>query len=182
MQGPGGVRGAGAVVACVIAALSLVGLGAPSASAHDEFEIAGEVDGLYPGAETTLDALVTNPYPFAIQVISASATVGDASSACPASMLEVGDAQTTVEVPATSTGSVPLRVRMHASAPDACQGATWPLLFTATAVRTGVSGLPGTDVRDPERQAALALIGSLLLVAGFMLARRRRGHRSRPAR
>jgi LPXTG-motif cell wall-anchored protein len=174
MQGRGGVRRAGGVAASLIAAFALASLGAPPAHARDEFEIAGEVDGLYPGAETTLDAVVTNPYPFAIRIMSTSAMVLDAGAACPASMLEVGDAQATVDVPAGATGIVPLPVRMDMSAPDACQGATWPLMFTGTAVRTDVGGLPGTNVLDPERQAALALIGSVLLVGGLLVARRRR--------
>jgi hypothetical protein len=61
MRKPGGVGLPGDVVASLIAALVLVGLGAPSVHAQDGYEIAGEVDGLYPGAQTTLEARVANP-------------------------------------------------------------------------------------------------------------------------
>lgn len=170
----GGVRRPGGVAAGLIAALVLVGLGAPSAHAQDGYEIAGEVDGLYPGAEATLDARVTNPYPFAIRVIATGGTVLDASQACPASMIEIAASQATVEVPAGETATVQLHVRMSRNAPDACQGATWPLAFTGTAVETGTSSLPGTSVLGSDGQGVLALIGVALVAGGLTFAGRRR--------
>lgn len=177
MQEPGGARRASGVAASVLAALILVGVSASSAHAQDGFAIAGEVDGLFPGADVTLDAQVTNPHPFAILVIAASATVLDATAGCPASMLEIGASQATVEVPAGGTGVVPLEVRMSLGAPDACQGVTWPLEFSGTAIGSQTSELPGTSMFDPQRLPALVAVGAALL-AGALVA----GGRARPRR
>jgi hypothetical protein len=181
MREPGGVRHAGGVAACVIAALVLLGLSTPLVHAQDGFQIAGEVDGLYPGADATLEVRLTNPHPFAIRVISTTVTVLDAGSACPASMLEIGDLQSAVVVPPGGTGSVPLDVRMSAQASDACQGATWPLVFTGTAVGTPTTGLPGTSMLDPRSPATLLAIGAALLVVALIAGghdRRRRRTRA----
>lgn len=174
MQKPGGVRRTGGVGACLTAALVLVGLSAPSVHALDGFEIAGEIDGLYPGAEATLDARVSNPHPFGILVTSTTVTVLDASPACGASALEIGGLQAAFVVPPGGTGSVPLQVRMRLDAPDACQGATWPLAFVGTAIGTPTSGLPGTNMIDPHSPAALLAIGAALLTATLVAAWRTR--------
>jgi hypothetical protein len=150
---------------------------APSAHAQDGFSIAGEVDGLYPGANATLEARVTNPHPFVIRVISTSATVFDASPACPASMLEIGDSEAIVEVPPGGTGTVPLDVRMSRDAPDACQGATWPLEFTGIAVGTDTGGLPGTSMIEPHGPALLVAIGAAVMVGALIAAGRDRRRR-----
>jgi hypothetical protein len=165
----------------VIAALLLTGVSASSARAQDGFAISGEVDGLFPGADVTLDARVTNPHPFAIRVMSTSATVLDASEGCPASMLQVGDSQAPVEVPPGGTGIVPLDVRMSRNAPDACQGVTWPLRFTGTAIGTPTSGLPGTNMIDPRSLPALIAIGVALLSGALIAGSRARPRRSRRA-
>jgi hypothetical protein len=177
MQQPDGVRRAGGVATCVIAALVLVGLSAPSVRAQDGFEIAGEVDGLYPGADATLEARVSNPHPFAIRVISTTASALDASPACPASMIEIGDLTAAVVIPPGGSGSVPLDVRLSAGAPDDCQGATWPLEFTGTAVGTPTSGLPGTSMLDPRTPATLLAIGAVLLVGALIAGSRDRRRR-----
>lgn len=169
----------GSIAACVIAALVLVGLSAGSVHAEETFELSGEVDGLYPGADTTLDAVVTNPYRFAIRVISTTVTVLDASPACPASMLEIGDSREAVEVPPGGTRTVPLAVRMSLRAPDACQGATWPLEFSGTAVGTATTGLPETSMIDPRHPMVLAAIGAVVLI-GALIAGGRSGRLHRP--
>ena len=177
----GGISRAGGVAACVIAALVLVGLSASSVHAQDAFTIAGEVDGLYPGADTTLNARVSNPHPFAIRVISTTVTVLDASPACPASMLQIGDSQASVVVPPGGSGTVPLDVQMSRGAPDACQGATWPLEFTGTAAGTPTSGLPETSMLDPRGPVALVAMMAVLLVGVLIVGgreRRRRGRRA----
>ncbi len=88
--------------------------------------------------------------------------------------------------PARSTGTIPVGLQMAASAPDACQGATFPLTFTAYgspvaptpatttppggATTRGASGFAftGTDARP------LVLIGLGALGAGVVLLTRRR--------
>lgn len=167
------------LAATAVAALALVGWSIPSVHADDGFTVAGEIDGLYPGIVTTLDATVTNPYPFAIRVSSVAVVVGDAGSGCPASMLEVGGSAGSVEVAGSGTGIVPLEVRMRGSAPDACQGATWPLLFTAIGIGPPTSDLPGTSLIDPEQIPDLVALGvALALIGGTAFVRQ--GRRRRP--
>ena len=176
------IRLMGGVATSVVAALVLMGPAA--ASEHDEFRITGEIDGLYPGAEATLRARVTNPMPLTIRVTSVDVTVQDASPDCPARMLEVEGPRGTTDVPPGGTGTVPLDVRMDRSATDACQGVTWRLGFVATAVEVEeASGAPA----GPSGPGGLALTGGSLVlllvlaaslaVAGFLALRegRRRG-------
>lgn len=176
LRGPHRVRG---VAAWIVASLVLVGLSAPPVAAQDGYTIVGEVDGLFPGADTTLDARVTNPHPFTIRVVSTNVTVLDANPACPASMLEIGDSRATFDVPPGGTGTVPMAVRMSLGAPDACQGATWPLEFTGTAVGTPTSGMPGTSMIVAGGTAAMAIIGAALVAGALIAAGRRRSHRPR---
>lgn len=164
--------------ATAIAALTFVAWSVPSAHADDRFTIAGEIDGLYPGAARTLDATVTNPYPFAIRVSSVTVIVGDAGPSCPATMLEVGGSAGGVEVAGHATGIVLLEVRMEMRAPDACQGATWPLRFTASGLGPETTDLPGTSLIDPGRNPGLVAFGlAMALLACAMLARAGRRHR-----
>lgn len=82
---------------------------------------------------------------------------------------------------------MPLAVRMGLQAPDACQGAVWPLEFTGTAISEDgppVSSSSGSDVsgsaRAPDGMAVtgtnvvrLLATAVALLAAGW--AARRRG-------
>jgi hypothetical protein len=186
----------------VLAAATANGLGdrshALASRADDDFEITGEVDGLYPGIETTLDSRVTNHQRFTIQVTAVDVTVGDARDGCPGSLLEVVGPDTIVDIPPGRTGTVPLTVRMSRRAPDPCQGAVWPLVFVATAVGSGDELPPGVSrplpippLPGPDEFAftginvlRLAVIASALVALGVTLRRaaaRRRssaGHHS----
>ena len=179
MQGLRGVRRVSCLAACVVGTLLLVAPTAPSVGAQNGYTISGQVEGLFPGADATLDARVTNPHPVTIRVISTGVTVLDANPTCPASMLDVGGSGATFDVPPGGTMTVPLAVRMSRSAPDACQGATWPLEFTGTAVGTATSGLPGTSMIVVGGTAALAIVGAALLAGGLVVAANSRRHRPR---
>jgi hypothetical protein len=161
------------LAASSIAAMLLIGPGTP-VRAVDGFAITGQVDGLYPGADTTLDARVTNPYPFTIRVTSVEVTVRDASPACPASVIEVRDSRAEVDIPRNATGTLPLEIRMDPTAPDACQGATWTLTFAGTAVAHGASDLPSTNAVPVHDLLALGAIGALIVAAGLLAGLRRR--------
>jgi hypothetical protein len=161
-----------ALAAGGIAVIVLIGPGTP-VRAVEEFAISGQVDGLYPGADMTLDARVTNPYPFPIRVTSVGTTVRDAGPACPASVIEVRDSRAEVDIPRNATGTVPLAIRMDPSAPDACQGATWTLIFAGTALAQGASDLPSTNVLPFNDLFALVAIGALILAAGLITSLRR---------
>ena len=167
--------------------LLLIAPAGASVPAAGDIEVTGEVDGLYPGAMKTLDARVTNPLPFTIRVTSLGASVGNASPGCLASMLEVDTSTTTVDVAPGATGTVPVRVRMDHSAPDACESVTFPLVFAATAVDTGFEptspngpiqtgsgslAFTGTDIAK-VLAVALALVALGVLARGAARRRRR---------
>lgn len=163
----------GILPAFLLAAFVLAGPGISSARADDGFTISGEVDGLYPGVRATLEARVTNPHPFSIVVTSVTAVAADARASCPASMLEIEGTAEPVEVPARETAVVLLAVRMDRDAPDACQGATWPLTFRGQAFGDDGSGLPNTMVRPSGVLIGLVAIGTGLIGLGILLVRRR---------
>jgi hypothetical protein len=185
-----GVRLAGIVTVGVITALSSMAAARAAVPVQqDAFEISGEVDGLYPGANTTLDARVTNPQPFTIRVTSVATAVDSANPSCPGSMLEIGDVRAPVDVPSGTTGTVPIAVHMDGNAPESCQGVTFTLEFVATATDTGA---PASQSMTPKSagQGSLAFTGTdivkvlaiaLALVALGVLARRAAHRRRRTA-
>jgi len=175
---------------------ALLLMGSPAVGApppQGGFGVGGDVDGLYPGAETTVQATVVNPQSFTIQVTSVGVTALDASPQCPGALLSFREEAATVDIPAGGTGTVPVIVRVDAGLPDACQGATWPLSFIGTAVssaggsptsspnadgsgsgtRGGGLALTGADL------AGLAAVGAGLVAVGVtarrVSRRRRRG-------
>ena len=161
----------------VAVALGLMGASVPVARGADEFTVGGDIAGLYPGAEMTLDAEVTNPFPFAIRVVSVSVAVADAGPGCPASVLSVSGSTDAVEVPAGRVGIVPLDVRMSSDAPDACQGATWPLRFTATGVARGENDLPDSGLLDTQGAPLVLAVGIGLALMALALRLGRRAYR-----
>jgi hypothetical protein len=150
-----------AIVAVVLA----LGVAAPAEAAGEQpFSITGEVAGLYPGIVTTLDAVVTNHQPFEIRIVSVSVRVDDATAECPGSLLDIADVTPDVAVAAGATERVPLALRMSRSAADACQHATFPLLFTARAVAT-------SDAPNAPPSGPLPITGSAVvpfLAAGLV--------------
>ena len=190
MQTRIGVRLAGIITVGVITALSSMAEARATVPAQqDAFEISGEVSGLYPGANTTLEARVTNPQPFTIRVTSVATAVEDADPSCPGSMLEIGNVRAPVDVPSGAIGSVPLAAHMDGSAPDSCEGAIFTLEFVATATDTGASASQSSPPNSTG-QGTLAFTGTdivkvlavaLALVALGVLARRAARRRRRTA-
>ncbi len=129
-----------------------------------DFTIGGNAaDPFYPGTSEPLDLVITNPFKFAIKVLTVSVTVGPVPTrngvpdpACPAAtnLLVTRPLGTTMTAPAQSTKSlsdlgVPQAQWPALTMPDlptnqdACEGATFTLVYsgnaimgTATAVRT----------------------------------------------
>lgn len=97
--------------------------------------ITGGVVGLYPGFSTTLTLSLNNPNPFAASVTGLTITPADASLSCPASYLQIGAFTGPLTIPANSTGTTSVSIGLSSTAPDACQGATFPLTYTAQAVQ-----------------------------------------------
>ena len=165
--------------------------GAQGAVARDDFVIAGEVDGLYPGIQTTLATNVTNPQAFTIRVVSVDVTVDDANAGCSGAWLHFGRLAGPVDVLPGTMAAVPVPLEMDFAAPEACREASWPLTFVATAVdadtdatatnpKTGDRPPPGPNALAPTGLdvAPLVAIAVLLIAVGIVLQRHAR--RSRP--
>jgi hypothetical protein len=101
--------------------------------------VSGSVDGLVPGVPRPLPLTVANPYNFAITVRTLTVGVSAASPACGANGLVVQQLPRPLTVARGASASVALDVRLSNDAANACQGATWPLAFTAQATQSGPS-------------------------------------------
>jgi hypothetical protein len=101
------------------------------------FTVAGDVEGLYPSdvATTTLSVTVSNPNAFAVVVSKLAVAVADASPQCRGSNVVAATPAGSFAVAARAAVVRAVPVRLATSAPDACQGASFPLIYTATAVK-----------------------------------------------
>ena len=119
-----------------VAATSGASDGAPvTAAATPAFTIHGSVSALYPGAAKHLTLVVTNNESFAIVVTSISTTVADASPTCVHTYFSVAAFSGALRVAAKHSASVKVTVTLKHSAPNACQGARFPLRYIGTAGR-----------------------------------------------
>jgi hypothetical protein len=98
------------------------------------FVISGSARGLYPGARRTLVIRVGNRKPVAIRVVSLRVNVLAARNGCAAANVRVGRFRRTLTVRARGSGFLVLPISMLRRAPDSCQGAVFPLVFTGKAV------------------------------------------------
>ncbi len=96
------------------------------------FQITGRVAGLYPGQSGPLQLTVTNPQRYSITVTSIATTVGSASSSCPGTYLQVTAFSGSVVVAAQHQVAVTVTATMLSTAPDGCQGTTFPLVYAGT--------------------------------------------------
>lgn len=99
------------------------------------FTISGKVGGLYPGAVRSLKLTVTNHESFAIIVTSLTTTAGAARAGCGAANLKVASFSGRLKVPAKGKAGTSVHVTMAHSAPNACQGAAFPLRYSGQARR-----------------------------------------------
>ena len=99
------------------------------------FVIHGSARGLYPGGRRRLVIRIANPQPTPIRVVSIRVRVLAAGIRCAASNVHVGRFRRTLTIGARERGSLVLPIRMIGVAPNGCQGAQFPLLFTGRAVR-----------------------------------------------
>ncbi len=165
----------------LLAALTPVAAGGGVARAADHFVLSADLSGLYPNVDADFPVSVTNPADFAIAVQSASVAIGDANPSCTATYLTARSFSGDVVVPAHGSATFPIHLHMAGSAPDACQGATFPLTFTATGSPLG--GAPGGGPVNGSGHGfaftgadsvALVVIGFGALGTGLLLLRRRR--------
>jgi hypothetical protein len=134
------------------------------------FTLHTAVHGLYPNGTVTASVTVDNPQSRPLQVIAATATIGDASAACSASNLAAAPFSGTIAVAPHSQSVVPVSVHMSANAPDACQGATFPLTLRATGELVAAQTSPPRHT-IPFTGAAnailVAFVGIMLVAMGL---------------
>jgi hypothetical protein len=101
------------------------------------FQISGQVSGLYPGAQKQLNLSVSNPNNFPINVTSLAVTVGGPGVVgCAQSNVAVTNFSGSLIVAKNATVTKSLPINMLSSAPDQCRGATFPLTFGGTAEKS----------------------------------------------
>jgi hypothetical protein len=99
------------------------------AKTQGSFYLSGDVVGLYPGVRMPLTISVTNPNPFPIIVEWISVKPRKANAGCVAKVLRAIGWSTPILVTAGGNRQVTTYVHMRLRAPDACQGATFPLIY-----------------------------------------------------
>lgn len=132
-----------AVVAILVAyaispALAEAGRGPDATSLRPRqpaFTITGRARRLSPGVTRILRLRIGDPAPFAILVRKVTVTVRDANTACSHRNVRVTSYTGSLRVPARGSSSLRLAIRLLPSAPDACQGARFPLEFHGRAER-----------------------------------------------
>jgi hypothetical protein len=102
---------------------------------HQGFSISGHAAGLVPGTHGHLRLKVHNRHRFKIRVTSIKTRVGNASATCPASNLSVRRFRGHQKVRGRHSRRFRVRIAMAASAPNACQGVTFPLAYKGRAVK-----------------------------------------------
>src|SRR5215472_9199147 len=115
--------------------VSLVGVGLAAGNDQSQFTISGGVSGLYPGSSLPLKLTITNPQQFTIDVTSVTTTVGAVSAGCAATLLSVTPFAGNLLVPAQGKATLVVQAALDHSAPDACQGAVFPLIHSGSAVK-----------------------------------------------
>ncbi len=105
------------------------------ANGHEDFVVSGHVEELRPGGTRPMVLTVRNPNSVAIRVTSLTVTAGSAPG-CPASTLTLPQWTGSLLVPKKNgTATLTVNVHLKPSAPDACQGARWPLTYGGRAVK-----------------------------------------------
>ncbi len=104
-------------------------------SATGVFYIAGDVHGFYPGRARRLQLTVSNPQTFDIDVTRITVRIRNSNHpGCTSFWLRADEFNGSLLVPAQGSATLKIRMGLRRKAPDACQGATWPLTYSGTAV------------------------------------------------
>lgn len=177
------------VTFAVIASGTGMAIAASGAAGGDEehgspLTLSGSVEGLTPGAARSLSVTIANPNGKPVVVASVATSVTTPSGTCPVTALTVGDLAAPVTVPAAGSAAGTLPVRLAADAPDACQGATFALRFSATgrgegSLVTAAPQAPGRTTAPTAPPATAAPSGRYRTV---VVKRRRRVCRTRKVR
>ena len=103
-----------------------------TANTSNAFTISGSISGLYPGASLPMVLTITDSKTYAITVSSISTTVSSQKAACGSGNLTVSSFTGSLAVPAKQSVTATVTAEMLHSAPDACQGAKFKLLYSGT--------------------------------------------------
>ncbi len=168
-----------AATCCLTAALvagTMLSAGALNTTAPDNtFTLSADAEGLFPGANLTVALTAHNPQAYALVVKAAAVTVGDATPQCSAANVSAQSFAGDVTVAAHSSAIIPIQMQMSMAAPDACQGATFPLVLEATAEPLGAQPSAGGFAFTGANSAVLTGVGALALISGLILVCVRRG-------
>jgi hypothetical protein len=99
------------------------------------FTIGGDVGGLFPGDSVQLVLTVSNSFNFPIDVTSITTEIGAPNPGCVGSYLTVGAFSGHLAVPAGGSAQLSVPTTLSHAAPDACQGAVFPLTYSGLAVK-----------------------------------------------
>ncbi len=109
--------------------------GALGERARRELAASGAVRGLYPGGSKRMWVTVRNHTTIDLRLVSLRGVAASDREGCPASAVKVRRLRGQPVVPARDRIAVRVRVRLRPSAPDACQGVRFPIVFQVQAVR-----------------------------------------------
>ena len=98
------------------------------------FKVSGSVEGLWPGARDVIRLRITNPNSFSIRVRSLKVKAASARPGCGARWMKFPKTlELALKVRKRGRASTSYPVQLSKNAPDACQGAQWPLKFVGSA-------------------------------------------------
>jgi hypothetical protein len=102
-------------------------------STPSTFSIAGKVSGLFPGKTLPLVLTLGNPNKLTITVTTVTTAVTNATSTCVATNVSVTGFSGHLAIAAGKTGTVTVKVTMKTSAPNSCEGKSFPFHYTGSA-------------------------------------------------
>lgn len=107
----------------------------PDTQGPKNFDLSGEAAGLTPGVRRPLGVRIRNDNHFDVDVTRIDVRVLDGTGACPGSNVEAQPFTGRFTVPAQTTATKELGIRLKPDAPDVCKGVQFPLTYSGTAVK-----------------------------------------------
>jgi hypothetical protein len=123
------------LVAVLAAGAAVGAVGSGQHARVRPFTLSGHVSGLYPGARRRLTIVIRNHSRRPLRIRSVTARVRDAGPACRGRNLRISRFRGRLRLRARRARRIAVTVLMRPDAPDACQGARFPLVFRGRATR-----------------------------------------------
>ena len=173
-------------LASLIAMTGLLAVGATSpagATPDPAFPVSGSVTGLAPGASVPLVVSITNPFGISIVVQRVGAVASDASPLCTTDFLVIEGTRGELLIPPGKTATDALVASLTPSAPDACQGAVFPLSYDGRAVEAVPTPGPAPTALAVTGTSAIppVVVALVLLFLGTTIVAANRRRRARIA-